>query len=77
MRFFNKNNWMAVFLIYILLLGSLPRLTFAAVPVAVSFSVTASTVGNKAVTLQGSDPDGTALVFALLSQPSHGAVSAT
>ncbi len=49
----------------------------AAVPIATSFSVTASTVGSTQLQLQGLDPDGTALAFAIVSPPNplHGSLS--
>lgn len=50
----------------------------AAVPVAASFSATVSTVGSTQIQLVGSDPDGTALTFAIVSgpNPAHGSLSA-
>lgn len=48
---------------------------WAAPPVASNFSATVSTVGATLIQLQGSDPDGTALTFAIASGPSHGSLS--
>ncbi len=48
---------------------------FAAPPVASNFSATVSTVGATLIQMQGADPDGTALTFAVASGPAHGTLS--
>lgn len=47
----------------------------AAMPTAVSFSFSASTVGASLIQLQGADADGTSLVYAIAAGPSHGTLS--
>src|SRR4051812_17294156 len=61
-----------------LLVAALPARSLAlafAAPVAVSFSATVATNRQNIVNLQGSDAEGTPLVFSTLSSPTHGALS--
>ena len=64
----------SIALIYALLL--LPAsAALVAAPVAASFSTTVPINAQSMLQLQGSDPDGTALVFATTTAPTHGALS--
>lgn len=66
---------LSVILVCALVLGCLPTEAWAAVPVAVNKSVTVSSTGVTAIQLQGSDPDGTAVVYAIVASPTHGTLS--
>lgn len=58
-----------------LLVCSLPLSSLAATPTATSFSTAVPANRQSLIQLQGADADGTALTFATLSSPSHGALS--
>ncbi|MEO7508554.1 MAG: Ig-like domain-containing protein, partial [Pyrinomonadaceae bacterium] len=62
-------------LFLIMTLAALAVPAYATAPTADSFSSTASTVGAALLQLQGADADGTALVYAVGTSPSHGTLS--
>lgn len=62
-------------LLTIALVCALPLRTLAAAPTAASFSTSVPANRQSVIQLQGADADGTALTFATLSAPSHGALS--
>ena len=60
----------------LLVLATPPRAAFAfTVPVAASFSTAVPADRQSVIALQGSDAEGTSLVYATTSSPSHGALS--
>jgi hypothetical protein len=58
-----------------LLVCALPLRSLAATPTATSFSTAVPANRQSVIQLQGADADGTALTFATLSSPSHGALT--
>lgn len=62
-------------IILFLLLTFLALSAFAADPIATNKSATVFNIGATSLQLQGSDADGTALVFAIVGSPAHGTIS--